>query len=74
MMDTQQMRAMLGQALGAGPADNSELEARAKQGRLTFAATVGALRNGCTCEPCVLLRQAVDLLLADTKKEAAGHG
>lgn len=62
---------LLQQLAGQVPVSSDDLEARARQGRLTFAATIAASRSDCQCEPCQLLRKALDGLLADARKDIA---
>lgn len=60
----------LAEAAAAGSGGlKSDLEGRARQSRLTFAATIEAMKSGCTCQPCQWLRQAVDMLLEDVRTE-----
>ena len=64
--------------LAGGDAEaTADLESRAQQGRLSFAATMYAIKSGCDCGACQLLRKATDALTADTFKEvgidAPGH-
>ena len=57
-------RALISQLQGS-PRD---LESRATQSRLTFKAMIAAIRNNCDCEPCQLLRQALEALLAEPQE------
>lgn len=69
MIDPTQRQMLQGLLEAAGSGDTSERDLRTKQGRLTFAATISALRGNCQCETCQLLRQAIDFLLGDARKE-----
>jgi len=57
----------------AGHADQ-EMLSRLQQGRITFAATIWALKGECPCQACQLLRRAVEGLLGDVYKEIEGDG
>ncbi len=46
-----------------------DLEARAQQGQLSFAASIFAMKSGCACGACQLLRRAMDAMTGDTLKE-----
>ena len=59
--------------LAAATASPSDLEDRARQSQVTFAATAFAMRGGCDCKACVYLRQAVDLLLATADAMVESH-
>lgn len=61
----QLLRALSSQ-LGVNP---QELETRARQSRLGYAATMAAVRSNCGCDACKLLRQTVDSLVEDAMKE-----
>ena len=63
----QLLRALSSQ-LGVSPA---ELETRARQSKLGYAATMAAVRSNCGCQACQLLRQTVDSLVEDAMKEIA---
>lgn len=71
MMDPNQAQALVRQLMASGQPDMADLESRARQGRLSFAATISAMRSNCQCEACGFLRQAIDVLLADAKKEVS---
>jgi isopentenyldiphosphate isomerase len=58
----------LSQELGVSP---QELEERARQSRLGYAAQVAALQDGCGCRACRLLRQSLDGLVDEAMKEIA---
>lgn len=49
-------------ALGAGRGDNKGVDLRFKQGQLTYSATMAAVESKCTCEACLLLREAAAVL------------
>jgi len=59
------LRALSSQ-LGVNP---QELEARARQQRFTYAATMAAVQSGCTCDACKLLRETVGNVVDDALKE-----
>ena len=61
------LRALSSQ-LGVSPA---ELETRARQSKLGYAATMAAIQDGCTCRACRLLRRTCDGLVEDAMKEIA---
>ena len=61
----QLLRALSSQ-LGVNPQD---LEERARQSKLAYAAQVAAIQDGCTCRACQLLRRTVDGLVDDAMKE-----
>lgn len=73
MMDPTQRQLLQGLLEAGGGGDNADREMRTKQGRLTFAATISALKNDCQCETCQLLRQSIELLLGDARKELQPH-
>jgi hypothetical protein len=58
------------QLMGNSGAANTGMETRAKQGRLSFAATMFAVKAGCDCGACKLLRQAMDEVTNEAFKEA----
>lgn len=49
-------------ALGAGKGDSKGADLRFKQGQLTYSATMAAVEGKCTCEACLLLREAAAVL------------
>ena len=61
----QLLRALSSQ-LGVNP---QELEERARQSRLGYAATMAAIHDGCACDACRLLRAAADKVVTDALKE-----
>ncbi len=71
MIDPQVARQLLSQLSGATNSGAQDLDQRRRQSQVVFAATVEALRNGCQCEPCRLLRQSTDAIVAEAKKELA---
>ncbi len=60
---------MMQQFLSAAGVKPGDLEARQKQGRLSFAATAYAMKNPTCCQACRFLSQAVDSLIGDATKE-----
>lgn len=59
------------QLLGAGdPAGLKQLEARARRGQMTFAATQYAAKSGCSCDACAFLRKAVEEEYQEARREA----
>ena len=56
----------LSQELGL---DKQEFEARARQSKLGYAAQIAAVRSGCNCEACRLLRATVDGLVDEAMRE-----
>jgi len=71
MVQQQQAEQLLRALTGQAQSTPSDLEARTTQSRLTFAATIIAGRSNCSCEPCLLLRRALDTLLGDAMKEVS---
>ena len=61
-----QLLRRLSQELGVNP---QELQERARQSKLGYAATMAAVRSGCNCDACQLLRRSVDSLVEDAMKE-----
>jgi hypothetical protein len=53
-----------------------DLQARARRGQMTFAATQYAMKTGCNCDACAFLRKAVDDELDEARREAGidAHG
>ncbi|MEE8346808.1 MAG: hypothetical protein V3S20_05630, partial [Dehalococcoidia bacterium] len=51
-----------------------DLQARARRGQMTFAATQYAMKTGCACDACAFLRKAVDDELAEARREAGIDG
>lgn len=51
--------------MGGAAGNTSDLDARARQGTLTFKATIKAMQSGCPCEPCALLRQALNVMMGE---------
>ena len=45
------------------PPLSPEQELKARQSRLSFSATIAAVKSGCGCEACRLLREAVTIML-----------
>ena len=56
----------LSNQLGVKP---QELEARARQQRFTYAATMAAVSSVCSCDACKLLRETVGNVVEDALKE-----
>lgn len=61
-----QILRVLSSQLGVSPQD---LEERARQSRLSLAATMAALQDRCSCNACQLLRQTAGKLVQDALKE-----
>jgi hypothetical protein len=62
-----QLLRVLSSQLGVSPQD---LEDRARQSRLGYAATMSAVQGRCNCDACRLLRAAAGKLVQDALKEA----
>jgi len=55
----------LSDEVGASPQD---AQARSGQGQIYFSAMMWAMRNGCDCDACLLLREAGNSLLVQPKR------
>ena len=53
----------------AGDVGASQVNSRALQGRLNFAATVYALRGQCNCDACRYLRKGLEVMEAEARKD-----
>ena len=71
MVNQAQLGPLLQTLLREQGVDPQEVQSRGRQGKLGFAASIIALRNGCNCEPCQILRRSMDGLLEDARKEIA---
>mgnify|MGYP001591424517 FL=1 len=74
MMDPRQLQALASRLASGAVAPDADMDTRVRQGRLSFAATIAALRSACSCEACQYLRMAIDIMLADAKKELVPDG
>ncbi len=74
MMDPKAIQQLFGMLQGQGPGDQAELKRRTRAGQLTFKASVKALKNGCDCEPCQLLREYVEVLIEEPSEEVKANG
>jgi hypothetical protein len=70
MQQPQSIEQILKLLSGVDPASVRSLEAKARRGQFTFAATQFALKSGCRCEACLFLGKAVEEELEDARKEA----
>ena len=61
-----QLLRRLSQELGVNP---QELQERARQSKLGYAATMAAVRSNCGCDACRLLRRSVDALVDEAMQE-----
>jgi hypothetical protein len=74
MLDPAHAQTMLKALTGGAPASPQEAELRMRQRSLGAAATFAAVRGSCNCEPCQFLRQSVDVMLEEARKEVSDHG
>jgi hypothetical protein len=71
MVQQAQPAALLHTLLRESGLSQQDLEQRARQSKLGYAAQVAALQDGCDCRACRLLRQTVDSLVDEAMKEIA---
>jgi hypothetical protein len=57
------------QAMNGSTGPPSELEQRARIGRLNFAAAMYAEKSDCDCDGCQYLRKAGEIMLGDVEDE-----
>ena len=70
MQDTGAMQNILQMLGGSDEKGLKDLQARARRGQMTFAATQYAMKTGCACDACAFLRKAVDDELEEARREA----
>lgn len=73
MQAPQGMQQILQLLTGGDASGVKQLEARARRGQMTFAATQYAVKSGCSCEACVFLRKAVEEEYEEARREAGIH-
>jgi hypothetical protein len=69
MQSPDQIAQVVRQALTAGPANTPNADPRVQIAHLSTAATIAAMRGGCNCKACKMLRRMVDIQMAEAEKE-----
>jgi len=70
MQDTGAIQNIIQMLGGTDEKGLKDLQARARRGQMTFAATQYAMKTGCACDACAFLRKAVDDELEEARREA----